>query len=177
MIQREIDHYLSQIAAEFPVVSVMGPKIYFSDTGLLCYLLGIRSASQVTRDPLFGGIFENLVVAEMRKQRLNHGLRDDMYFMRNQNGKEIDLVIEESRRLHLYEIKSGMEMSPSFARNIKAYRAALGEEVLSASIVYSGASNPHTDPKYVNYGDLRCNLFTTCSYTSRSRSRSRSRES
>lgn len=161
MIQREIDHYLSQIAAEFPVVSVMGPKIYFSDTGLLCYLLGIRSASQVTRDPLFGGIFENLVVAEMRKQRLNHGLRDDMYFMRNQNGKEIDLVIEESRRLHLYEIKSGMEMSPSFARNIKAYRAALGEEVLSASIVYSGASNPHTDPKYVNYGDLRCNLFTT----------------
>ena len=134
---------------------VKTPKVYFFDTGLLCYLLGIRAPSQVIRDPVFGGIFENLVVSEMRKQRLNQGLRGGLYFMRDQNGKEVDLVVEEARRLHLYEIKSGMEMSPSFARNLKAYRAVLGDDVLSASIVYSGVANPHMDPRYLNYGELK----------------------
>ena len=133
---------------------VKTPKVYFVDTGLLCYLLGIRESSQVIRDPLFGGIFENLVVAEMRKRRLNQGLRGDMYFIRDQNGKEIDLVIEEGRRLHLYEIKSGMEMTPTFARNIATYQEVLGADLLTSSIVYSGSSNRHVDPAYINYGDI-----------------------
>ena len=130
------------------------PKVYFVDTGLLCYLLGIRESSQVIRDSLFGGIFENLVVAEMRKRRLNQGLRGDMYFIRDQNGREIDLVIEEARRLHLYEIKSGMEMTPSFARSIVTYREVLGSNLLTSSIIYSGPSNRHADPAYINYGDI-----------------------
>jgi len=133
---------------------VKTPKVYFFDTGLLCYLLGIRSVAQVSRDPVFGGIFENMVVAEMRKSRLNRGLRGDMYFIRDQNGKEIDLVIEESRRLHLYEIKSGMEMSASFARSIKSYGSVLGDDLLSASIIYSGPSNPHVEPRYVNFAEI-----------------------
>lgn len=133
---------------------VKTPKVFFTEVGLLAYLLDIQKPEQVARDPLFGGIFENMVIAEMWKKRLNAGLRGGLYFMRDQNGKEVDLVVEEARRLHLYEIKSSMEMEPTFARNLKTYCAALGEEVLSSSIVYSGDSNPHMNPKYLNYREI-----------------------
>ena len=161
-----IKHWISILEASYIVFTlppyyrnygkrfVKTPKVFFVETGLLTYLLGIRDSNQVVRDPAFGGIFENMVVAEMRKKRLNGGLRDDMYFIRDQNGREVDLVIEEARRLHLYEIKSGSEMSPTFARNIKAYREVLGEDLLSASIVYSGRTNRQLCPQYVNFAEL-----------------------
>lgn len=161
-----IKHWISILEASYIVFTlppyyrnygkrfVKTPKVYFVEPGLLSYLLGIREPSQVMRDPAFGGIFENMVVVEMRKARLNAGLRGDMYFIRDQNGREIDLVIEDARRLHLYEIKSGSEMSPSFARNIKSYRNVLGDDLLSASIVYSGATNRHLDPQFVNFAEI-----------------------
>lgn len=161
-----VKHWISILEASYIVFTlppyyrnygkrfVKTPKIFFVDTGLLLYLLGIRSPAQVARDPLFGGIFENLVVAEMRKFRLNTGLGEDMYFIRDQNGREIDLVIEEVRKLRLYEIKSGTEMTPSFARNIKFYREVLGDDLLSSTIVYSGPTNLHLDPQYVNFAEL-----------------------
>ena len=161
-----IKHWISILEASYIVFTlppyyrnygkrfVKTPKVYFVEPGLLAYLLGIREPSQVMRDPAFGGIFENMVVVEMRKARLNAGLRGDMYFIRDQNGREIDLVIEDARRLHLYEIKSGSEMLPSFARNIKSYRNVLGDDLLSASIVYSGATNRHLDPQFVNFAEI-----------------------
>lgn len=161
-----IKHWISILEASYIVFTlppyyrnygkrfVKTPKVYFVEPGLLAYLLGIREPSQVIRDPAFGGIFENMVVVEMRKARLNAGLRGDMYFIRDQNGREIDLVIEDARRLHLYEIKSGSEMLPSFARNIKSYRNVLGDDLLSASIVYSGATNRHLDPQFVNFAEI-----------------------
>ena len=162
-----IKHWISILEASYIVFAlppyyrnfgkrfVKTPKVYFFDTGLLVYLLGIRSPSQVVRDPLFGGIFENLVVGEVRKKRLNAGLQGGLYFMRDQNGREVDLVIEEARRLHLYEIKSGMEMSPAFVRSLKAYRGVLGEDCLSAAVVYSGVSNPHLEIPFLNYAEMR----------------------
>ena len=160
-----IRHWISILEASYIVFTlppyyrnygkrfVKTPKVYFVEIGLLAYLLGIRTPGQVVRDPLFGGIFENMVVTEMRKARLNAGLRGDMYFIRDQNGKEIDLVIEEARRLRLFEIKSGSEMSPSFARNLKSYREVLGEDLLSSAIVYSGTTNRHLDPQYLNFAE------------------------
>lgn len=161
-----IKHWVSILEASYIVFTlppyyrnygkrfVKTPKVYFVDTGLLSYLLGIRSPEQVVRDPLFGGIFENLVVSEMRKLRLNAGIDEGLYFIRDQNGCEIDLVIEEARKLLLFEIKSGMEISPSFGRNIRRYREILGGDVRSAAIAYSGESNLHLDPQYVNYAEL-----------------------
>lgn len=161
-----IRHWISILEASYIVFTlppyyrnygkrfVKTPKVYFIETGLLAYLLGIREPSQVVRDPVFGGIFENMVVAEMRKKHLNSGLRGNMYFIRDQNGKEIDLVIEEARRIHLYEIKSGSEMTPSFARNIKSYREVLGKDLLSSAIVYSGITNRHLEPQYINFAEL-----------------------
>ena len=84
-----------------------------------------------------------------------------MYFIRDQNGREIDLVVEEARKLHLVEIKSGQEMSPSFARNLKDYEAVLGDDVLSESIVYSGPSNVHMRPRYLNFAETPPELAGT----------------
>ena len=66
------------------------------------------------------------------------------------------MVVAEmrKRRLHLYEIKSGMEMTPFFARNIVTCHEVLGADLLTSSIVYSGPSNRHLDPAYINYGDI-----------------------
>ncbi|MDQ8187426.1 DUF4143 domain-containing protein [Pelagicoccus sp. SDUM812002] len=61
------------------------PKYYFMDTGLLCYLLGIERVEQVTRDPLVGSLFENLVVLEALKIRYNQGLVPNLYFYRDSN--------------------------------------------------------------------------------------------
>ena len=165
-----VKHWISILEASYIVFTlppyyrnygkrfVKTPKVFFVDTGLLCFLLGIRNPSQVVRDPLFGGIFENLVVAEIRKRRRKAGKRDDMYFIRDQNGREIDLVVEEARKLHLLEIKSGQEMSPSFARNLRGYEAVLGDDVLSESIVYSGPSNVHMRPRYLNFAEMPSEL-------------------
>ena len=62
--------------------------------GLLCYLLGIENSKQVTRDPWVGNIFENLVVVEALKSRLNKGKVPNLYFFRDSNGNEVDIVFE-----------------------------------------------------------------------------------
>ncbi len=68
------------------------PKYYFMDTGLLCYLLGIAKPKQVTRDPLIGQLFENMIVLEALKARYNHGQIPSLYFYRDSHGNEIDLL-------------------------------------------------------------------------------------
>lgn len=78
---------------------IKSPKYYFTDTGLLCFLLGIRSPEQISRDPLVGSIFENIVVTECLKARYNRGDIPDLYFFRDSNGREVDLLIPLDRKL------------------------------------------------------------------------------
>ena len=72
--------------------SIKSPKLYFTDTGLACYLLGIDSKEQLIKDSLFGNIFENFIVMELIKSRYNKGLDPRLYFYRDVEGKEIDKV-------------------------------------------------------------------------------------
>lgn len=116
---------------------VKSPKVYFTDVGLASHILGIRNEEQLSRDPLFGQLFENMVVMEAFKARLNKGLPPDLYFIRDKNGTEIDLVLEETRKLHLFEIKSSMSYSGDFAKNLRKYLSDLPEAV-SGDVVYSG---------------------------------------
>ena len=122
---------------------VKTPKIYFADVGLAAHLLGIRSADQVSRDPLFGSLFENLVVAEAFKARLNRGLPPDLYFIRDRTGTEVDLVLEDARKLHLFEIKAASGRSPDFARNLDRV-SRFAENVASRNVIYSGPDLPHS---------------------------------
>jgi len=120
---------------------VKAPKIYFTDVGLLTHLLGIREKTQISRDPLFGAIFENMVVMEAFKAKLNNGLPPDLYFIRDRSGTEVDLVAEQGRKLHLFEIKASASYSADFTKNMD--RLANGiNDIASRSVIYSGPNLP-----------------------------------
>ena len=132
---------------------VKAPKVYFTDVGLASHLLGIREAAQVDRDPLFGGLFENMVIADILKQRLNKGLEPDMYFVRDYKGFEVDLLVEDGRAVDLYEIKSSVSFQASFADNV-ARLAEIIPNVRRKTVVYSGAAARAQGVDFVNYAEV-----------------------
>ncbi len=93
---------------------VKTPKLHFYDSGLLCYLLGIRSPEQLRLHPLRGAIFESWTVAEILKARLHRGLPPDLYFYRDHKGVEVDAVIETGPRPIAVEIKSSQTVTSEF---------------------------------------------------------------
>lgn len=82
------------------------PKIYFADTGLATYLMGINTIENLVSSPLYGAIFETLVVTDFWKRYFNHGQIPQMYYLRTQDDLEVDLIIECQGKLNLIEIKS-----------------------------------------------------------------------
>ena len=115
-------------------------KVYFTETGLASYLIGIRDPSQVATHPLVGGLFENMVVMEALKSRLNRGLEPDMWFFRNSTGSiEVDLLVESHDGLHIREIKSTSTYSEKMAKGLRAF-SAVSKKVVDAKVVYSGSS-------------------------------------
>lgn len=120
---------------------VKSPKLYFVDVGLACWFLGIRSTDMLGLHPTRGALFETWVVGEFLKSRLNAGLPPDLYFWRDNNGLEADLVFEAGGRLQPVEIKSGGTVTPDYIRaGQKAARFA-GEEALPPWLVYGGDDN------------------------------------
>lgn len=120
---------------------VKTPKVYFTDVGLAAHLLGIETADQVSRDPLCGGLFENLVVTEALKARLNAGKAPDLYFIRDKAGLEIDLALDVRRRLHLFEIKRAMTPDDALASNLRKFAKSV-DAVDSMAVLYSGEPWP-----------------------------------
>ncbi len=115
------------------------PKIYFTETGLVTSLLGIKTVEQVGRDPLIGNIYENYVVSEFMKTQLNRGETPDLYFFRDSNGFEIDLIMEQQRVPKPIEIKSAFTYSPDMCKNLRVF-TALVPESLPPVLVYAGKS-------------------------------------
>ena len=139
---------------------VKSPKVYFTDVGLVSYLLGITDPSQVARDPLYGGLFENMVVMDFYKTRFNRQLRQDFYYIRDNSGIEVDFVVEQNRRLHLFEIKGAMTPDPNAARNMEKIRRC-ASEVASCDVVYSGSEWPLAGGgKFVNYAEASRRLLS-----------------
>lgn len=116
---------------------IKSSKYYFTDTGLLCFLLGIRSADQLSRDPLMGSVFENLVVIECLKARYNSGLMPDLYFFRDSQGNEVDLLAQSGRSLIAMEIKAAATFSQSLLGGLRRFRS-LSDQVGNACLVYNG---------------------------------------
>ena len=130
---------------------VKSPKVYFTDVGLAAHLLDLSSAEQVSRDPLLGGLFENMVMSEALKARYNAGRDGRIYYMRDKVGCEIDLVVENQRRLTFIEIKSAQTPNDSMAANIRVLRKTTGAGE-KAYVVYSGESWPLRDGDgFVNF--------------------------
>ncbi len=126
------------------------PKIYFTDVGLAAHLLQIESAAQVSRDPLRGGLFENLVVLEALKARANAGRSSALYYMRDKTGTEADLVLEVRRRLHLFEIKSATTPDASMAANLRKL-SRLSDRIIDGHVIYGGEDWPLDVGGFVNY--------------------------
>jgi uncharacterized protein len=116
------------------------PKLHFYDTGLACWLLGIRTADQLRSHPLRGAIFETWVVSEVLKHRTNSGLSGGISFYRDKDGVEADLVVEEDGRLTAIEAKAAATASGSLfdgAGRVRGLLETTGREVDSI-VVYGG---------------------------------------
>lgn len=114
------------------------PKIYFFDTGLLCFLLGVETAAHLTAHPLRGAIFENFIVAELLKKRLNSARLSNMTFYRDRAGNEVDVVVEDGGELLPVEIKSSQTASPDFAKSLRYFGALFPDQVKKGLVVYDG---------------------------------------
>lgn len=117
---------------------VKTPKLYFYDTGLLCYLLGIENVQQLKTHPLRGSIFENMVLNEVLKSRFNQGKDNNLCFYRENKGSEVDLVSPQSNKLSIMEIKSAKTFTKDFMRGIKHLEDILGENIVRSCVVYDG---------------------------------------
>ncbi len=133
---------------------VKSPKVYFTDVGLASYLLGITNETQVSRDPLLGGLFENMVIMELFKAKFNYRKTADFFYFRDNGGVEVDLVVEANRKLHLYEIKGAMTPDDSFGRNMEKLRR-LSKEVETCDVIYAGENWPlRGGGQFVNFGQV-----------------------
>lgn len=119
---------------------IKSPKYYFTDVGLLCFLLGIREPDQISRDPLVGQIFENLVVIETLKTRYNQGQLADLYYFRDSKGNEVDLLAQSGRQLRAIEIKSASTFKMEHLKGLR-HLQSVTDTVEAAYIIYNG--DPH----------------------------------
>lgn len=118
---------------------VKSPKLYFYDVGLASYLLGLEDENQMSRDPLRGHLFENLVIIEALKHRYNQGKRSNLYFYRDSNGNEVDLIAENGRKLSAIEIKAGATVNPDYFKGLKSFMIAVGDRwQVTSSVIYGG---------------------------------------
>lgn len=146
---KTIKHWLSILEASFIIFRlppwfensgkrlVKTPKIYFTEVGLLAFLLGLEEPKQISRDPLVGGLFENLVVCEVLKARTNRGRLPELFFFRDQKGHEVDLVFGRQGALTAVEMKSAATFTPALLEGLRKAGAKLGGVTRSA-LVYSG---------------------------------------
>ena len=109
---------------------VKSSKLYFVDVGLAAWLLGLETPAQIERDPLRGGLYENLLIMEVVKGRLNAGKVPQLYFFRDNHGNEVDLLSTSAgRSFTAIEIKSAATFQPEFVKGIDVLRKSVGENV------------------------------------------------
>lgn len=117
---------------------IKSPKIYFYDSGLLCWLLGIHEASQLATHPLRGHIFETFIISELRKLFLNHGAPVNFHFWRDSNGMEVDLLIEKGGHLIPVEVKSGQTVNRDFFSGLERWLALAGGIAIDPALIFGG---------------------------------------
>ena len=131
------------------------PKLYFYDIGLASSLLEIKSETQITSHYLKGFLFENLILSEFMKNRLNHGFRGNCYFWRDNKGNEVDCIIENGEKLVPVEIKSGSTFNQDFFKNIVYWNKISGNSLENSFVVYGGNTSYETkDGQMLSWKDF-----------------------
>ena len=138
---------------------VKSPKLYFNDPGLACFLLDIESPRQLERDKMRGAIFENYVVMEVIKHRYNRGLLNGVYFYRDSNQNEVDILLKEEGEITAIEVKSSMTYHTSFENSISKLSEWIRTPIINKIVVYTGDfENTTGSIKVLNYRHLQANL-------------------
>jgi predicted AAA+ superfamily ATPase len=124
--------------ANFNKRLVKTPKLYFYDTGLAAWMLGIQTSEQIETHPLRGSLFETFIVSELLKSRLNQGERPNLFFWRDSNGNEVDVIAEKGINLQPIEIKSGRTITRESFAGLEKWCALAGNDVVAPSLIYGG---------------------------------------
>ena len=116
---------------------VKTPKVYWGDSGLACYLLGITSEAELQRSPFLGQLFEGFVAAEILKSQVNQGGRKELYYFRDQQGLEVDFLLPRPNAgLWLIECKAGKTVRPAMAAPLLALRRTMEKRLTRLMVVY-----------------------------------------
>jgi len=163
-----IKHWLSILQASFLIKLIppfyenfgkqvtKSPKLYFADVGLACYLLEIESVSQVDRDPLRGHLFETLVVNELIKTRLNQAREPNLYFYRDSQKNEVDIIYKKGAELIPIEIKSSQTINRDFFKGLDYFRKIVGDRCGDGYLVYAGPKKISLEREVViNFKDTK----------------------
>jgi len=162
---KTIEQWLSLLEASYLIIRlqpyfentskrlIKSPKIYFTDTGLVCYLLGIDSKEELEKHFIYGSLFENFVILDKLKHIFNSGENSRLYFWRDNKGVEVDLIEDRGLDKNLIEIKSSKTFNIDFVKNIKSVRKVLEDRyTLNSYIVYDGDVEQEIhDSKIVNW--------------------------
>lgn len=117
---------------------VKSPKIYFHDTGLAASLLGLSSREQLSTHYLRGELFENLIITEHVKSQYALGVDPSIYFWRDSNQNEVDLLIEQKDKLYAVEIKSSATLNPAFFKSLNKFQSISEISPENCMVVYGG---------------------------------------
>lgn len=128
---------------------VKSPKMYFYDTGLLCHLLNIREPEQLHLHPLKGNLFENMMIAEYVKRMYHKNDLNDIWFWRDFNGKEVDLLAFEKGITRLFEIKATQTIMADLFNGLDYVGKLFGKSNVSKNLVYGG-----TEAQQRSYGNV-----------------------
>ena len=154
---KTVEEWLSVLEASFVIYRlrpyyknmnkrlIKSPKLYFYDTGLVCYLLRIEEVSQIVNHPLRGEIFETFIISELIKKRLHFGRSDNIYYFRESNGNEIDVIIDTGEGPIPVEIKSGQTVNQSMFKNLKYFSRIEKDTKASGLIIGKEGFEKRTD--------------------------------
>lgn len=117
---------------------IKSSKLFFTDVGIVSYLLDIETIAQVARDPLRGGLIENLVLLELIKARLNQGKDPHFYFYRDSQQKEVDIIYKVSHALIPIEVKSSKTVHQDFFKGLHFFKKLVGERCPKGYLIYAG---------------------------------------
>ena len=148
---KTITHWFSILAASYIIYMlppyyenigkrlVKSPKVYFYDTALACYLLGIETEAHLNVHPLRGALFENMVINEALKERMNAGKDLNLFFFRDRS-KEVDLIHVQGHELNIYEIKSSKTYHKEFYKGIDYLKNIFGKRITRSALIFDGDS-------------------------------------
>ncbi|HIP82231.1 MAG TPA: DUF4143 domain-containing protein [Desulfocapsa sulfexigens] len=117
------------------------PSVQSTCAQVTSWLIGIRSADQLTTHPLRSSLFETFIIGELIKSRFNQGKKVDLFFWRDSNGNDVDIIAEQSGRLVPLQIKSGKTISSDSTKGLKKYMSLAVQDAITPTLIYGGSDN------------------------------------